>query len=85
MVKRTFSHPYVSSMYVVLFLLNSWLKVHTKKLFSLLVYYVEKYFIFLVTTFKWAFTKLYLFQTVARKVVDQFGYFEILFIQSQYM
>ena len=52
MVKRTFSHPYVSSMYVVLFLLNSWLKVHTKKLFSLLVYYVEKYFIFLVTTFK---------------------------------
>lgn len=28
---------------------------------------------------------MYLFQTVARKVVDQFGYFEILFIQSQYM
>lgn len=50
MVKITFSHPYVSSMYVVLFLLNSWLKVHTKKLFSLLVYYVEKYLIFLVTT-----------------------------------
>ena len=30
-VERTFSHPYVSSTYVVLFLLNSWLKVHTKK------------------------------------------------------
>lgn len=52
MVKITFSHPYVSSMYVVLFLLNSWLKVDTKKLFSLLVYYVEKYLIFLVTTLK---------------------------------
>ena len=52
MVKITFSHPYVSSMYVVLFLLNSWLKVHTKKLFSLLVYDVEKYLIFLVTTLK---------------------------------